>query len=667
MSSPTPDQSPAISLTLQLERLTDVAGAAANGTRPGLTVDERAKMVAVAESAAATRTLYALGDDPVVDAVNSTPERHHLAASSLARALASHDGAEHPNPFQNQRLATAYAQQQEYDQYLAKREAEQNNVAGGRWIVQQWNEARGVYQDQLQTNSATEAEQLFRKGSDYRIHDARFNDVAAEYPQASRSEPRGVPEYSERSGFLRALANEQDRPAPLRVDRIDYAHGDRQAVQQLAMGAVLNDTARMMDRYRELPDAHGGRYVGADLAKELFADYNQSREARNRYNAPVHNSAAALAGQLFEQAVLDHTHPERDRAVFLTGSPGAGKTTMVLNQGELQANIAVVYEGQMIRPEQSYPKIDAALAQGLKPEIIAVQPRPETALENTFNRFDHVGRGASINIMSQIQGELAEGLRQIHAKYGDRVDLRVVDARQVAQDGQATEYKGWQHLQLLQSEGSRDAIKDRLAAELERHRAAGTITDACYRQAAGQAPAREQLTDRRMGPGHDPDAERIEHKPHAPLSAEQARVLIATTAERPHLRSDELARAHFVARQDKAWTEDYDKTHGADIARRSQRLAIQHGQVLAQKLLQEDPVKACTVYPELVNSHRAIAAAGAHLREQGQPPKAIEATQQRLKLAIADGLSLGVGSPRVAVKQLEQQAKQQAPDSDRSR
>jgi hypothetical protein len=667
MASPTPGESPSISLTLQLERLTDVVSAATNGSRPDLTPAERSGMVATAESAVAARTLYALGDDPVVDAVNRTPERHQLAASGLARALATHDGAEHPNPFQNQRLATAYAQQQQYDAYLAKREAEQNNVAGGRWIVQQWNEDRGIYQDKLQTNSASEAEQLFRKGSDHRIHDARFNDVAAEYPQASRSEPRGAPEYSERSGFLRALANEQGRPAPLRVDRVDYAHGDRQAVQLQAMNAVLSNTGQMIDRYRELPEAHGGRYVGADLAKELFDDYNQSREARNRYNAPVHNSAAALAGQLFEHAVLDRTDPQRDRAVFLTGSPGAGKTTMVMNQGELQANIAVVYEGQMFRAEQSYPKIDAALAQGLKPEVIAVQPRPETALENTFNRFDHVGRGASINVMSQIQGELAEGLRQIHAKYGDRVDLRVIDARQVAQDGQAIEHKGWQHLQLLQSEGTRDAIKDRLAAELERHRAAGTITDACYRQAAGLAPAREQLTDRRMGPGHDPDVERIEHKPHAPLSTEQARVLIATTADRPHLRSDELARAHFVARQDKAWVEDYDKTHGADIARRSQRLAIQHGQVLAQKLLHEDPVKACTTYPELVNSHRAIAGAGAHLREQGQPAKVVEAAQQRLKHVIAEGLAIGNGSPKVAVKQLEQQAKQQAPDADRSR
>lgn len=464
-----------------------------------------------------------------------------------------------------------------------------------------------------------------------------------------------------------SAAKRQYRPTPLNINRLNFEHGDRQAAQLLAISAVTTNTEQFANRYKQHPEAHGGRYVAADLAKELFDDYNQSREARTRYNGPVHNSAAALAGQLFERAVHEQEGQGRDRVVFLTGCPGAGKTSMVLAQGKLDDSIAVVFEGQMYRPEASMPKIDAALNRGLKPEIIAVQPRPETALENTFNRFDHVGRGASIGVMSKIQGELAEGLRKIHAAYGDRVDLRVVDAREVAHTGRSTEFKGWQHLHVLESEGNSNAIEKRLAAELERHRAAGTITDACYRQAAGQAPVRDQLTDRRMGPGHDPDAERIEQQPHPALSNQQARVLIATTADRPSLRSEDLARAHFIARQDKAWAESYDQAHGADIARRSQRLAIQHGQVLARKLLHEDPVKACTVYPELVNSHRAIAAAGAHLREQGQPPKAIAAMQQRLKIAIADGLSHGAGSPRVAIKQLEQQAKQQAPDSDRSR
>ena len=443
----------------------------------------------------------------------------------------------------------------------------------------------------------------------------------------------------------------QDRPTPLHINQSEYAHADRQAVQLKAIHEVMNNTDALVARYRELEDAKGGRYVGADLVKELFDDYNQSREARNRYNAPVHSSAAALAGRLFEQAVTENAQPGRDRVAFLTGSPGAGKTTAVMREGGVSEKYAVVYEGQMFRPEQSFQKLDAAIARGLKPEIIAVHPRPESALENTFQRFDYVGRGASINVMSQIQGELAEGLRLIHEKYGNAVELKIHDTREVAQTGNAVRLKGWQHLPVLQSEGTRDEIKDRLAAELERHRRAGTITDACYRQAAGHAPLRDQLGDRRLGPGHDPDADRIEQKPHAPLSAEQARVLIATTAERPGLRSDELARAHFIARQDKDWAAGYDRQHGPNIARRSQALAVLHGDRLADRLAQDTPEKGSTVYPELVPSYLALAAAARRLADAGKTPAGAESTQTNFKARLAADLRQGIDTPHAAKDQ----------------
>ncbi len=459
---------------------------------------------------------------------------------------------------------------------------------------------------------------------------------------------------NESVGLSPADLASQGRPAPLQINQAQYAHADRQAVQLKAINEALNNTDALLARYSELPEAHNGRYVGADLVKELFDDYNQSREARNRYNAPVHNSAAALAGRLFERAVTENAQPGCDRAAFLTGSPGSGKTTAVMREGGVKANYAVVYEGQMFRPEQSFAKIDAAIAQGLKPEIIAVHPRPESALENTFQRFDYVGRGASINVMSQIQGELAAGLQQIHARYGNAVELKVHDTREVAQTGNAVRLTGWQHLPVLASEGTSDEIKNRLAEELERHRRAGTITDACYRQAAGHAPIRNQLGDRRLGPGHDPDAERIEQKPHPPLSVEQARVLIATTAERHGLRSDELARAHFIARQDKDWAARYGREHGQNIARRSQSLAIQHGDRLANRLQNDDPVKGCTVYPELTAPHQAIAAAVTLLKGQGQPQKAIDAAQNRLVGNFVTDLKNGIGAPIALNAQVRQ-------------
>ncbi|MBS0174287.1 MAG: hypothetical protein JSR64_09660 [Nitrospira sp.] len=427
------------------------------------------------------------------------------------------------------------------------------------------------------------------------------------------------------------------RAAPaLDIRRGEYAHQDRMDAQERAMQAVQHDTAALMARYKDLSEAHGGRYVGADLAKELFADYNQSPEARNRYNAPVHNSAAVLAAQLFDEATRDRSHPERTHAVFLTGSPGAGKTSSVMSQGALDPHIAVVYEGQMFRAEQSFPKLGAALAAGLQPVIIAVHPRPETALANTFTRFDDVGRGASTKVMAQIQGELVSGLCEIYSRYGEDVSLRIIDARD---QENRVELQGWKHLRTLESEGSQHAIKQRLDQELGRHRSAGTITDACYQQAAGNAPIRTSLADRRMGAGHGSNHERPEQEPRSASTATQAQLLIAQAASRPELRSDELARAHFLARTDLAWASKYDADHGPSIALRSQQLAGDHGKALAQSFLIDGPTESAKQYPELANPAKALQAAAAHAHTMTPESKAkvLEALQRQLAAGAARG------------------------------
>lgn len=462
------------------------------------------------------------------------------------------------------------------------------------------------------------------------------------------------------SGELRFIAYAQER-AGNQVDlepikRNVFEHADRLQAQDKAAAAVEGNTAELMAQYRALPSSHGGRYVGADLVKELFEDYSQSREARNRYNGPVHNSAAVLAAALFRDGLRNDAHPEQTTVAFLTGSPGAGKTTTVLSSdGVLDPHVRMVYEGQMFRPDQSFPKIEAVLQHGFRPEIIAVQPKPENALENTFRRFDHVGRGASIQVMSLIQGELAKGLRQVHSRFGEAVALRIFDYRDAVT---AVERKGWPAVSVLESEGDQHAIQARLAVHLERHRAGGTITDACYRQAAGLAPSRVSLGDRRVGADADYERAEGERGSRSPLRADAARLLIVNSADYPNLRSDELARAHFVARQDTAWSQDYDTKHGASVAGRSQLLASEHGRVLAATLRNFSKEDSCRRYPELADLHASIAGALAHLRKGGAGDSAISAAQARLVDRHAQDLSRGCGPKAVQLLARERDARE---------
>lgn len=262
----------------------------------------------------------------------------------------------------------------------------------------------------------------------------------------------------------------------------EYPQSDRAAVQDTVIRSVQANPDSFIDQYKQDTRSFDGRYVAADLFKETFAQFSESNEARNRYNGPVHNAAAVLSAELFRQNLADQSHPERDTVVFLTGIPGAGKTSTVLAAGELSPTYRMVFEGQLANPVTTIEKIQQTIDAGLKPVIMAVHARSEDALDNTIQRYTERGRGAGIGVMSQIQGKLPDSLLEVKKQFGDAVVLHIVDYRN---RDEPKNHAGWQHLDILRSEGSHEQILDKLRYSLEQRRESGAISDGAYRQAAG--------------------------------------------------------------------------------------------------------------------------------------------------------------------------------------
>jgi hypothetical protein len=282
------------------------------------------------------------------------------------------------------------------------------------------------------------------------------------------------------------------------IQRIGFEkQPDRQAVEDAVIEAVQSDPERFFRAYVADARSYGGRYVSADLFKEQFPWFNESAESRNRYNRPVHNAASVLASEQYRRVIANSSEPWRDRVIFLTGVPGAGKTTSVLQDKNFPADCRVLFEGQLSRPGTAITKIQQALDAGLKPKIAAIHVLPEDALAATLRRFNEFGRGAGINVMADIQGRLPDGLREVHARFGDRVELFIADNRD--QDHPKT-FKGWDNIGVLQSEGNHERIRQRLEDALERQR--GHLGEAAYRQARGLAPL-DSVHDRSMAPEYD--------------------------------------------------------------------------------------------------------------------------------------------------------------------
>src|SRR6202048_2574495 len=94
---------------------------------------------------------------------------------------------------------------------------------------------------------------------------------------------------------------------------------ERDHVQRAIIAGVEADPARFIERYKALEYSFKGRYVAADLFKETFEVYRASREARNRYNIPVHNAAATLAAEQLNRWLKEPKEEGIDPVWFLTG------------------------------------------------------------------------------------------------------------------------------------------------------------------------------------------------------------------------------------------------------------------------------------------------------------------------------------------------------------
>jgi fido (protein-threonine AMPylation protein) len=283
------------------------------------------------------------------------------------------------------------------------------------------------------------------------------------------------------------------RLEPIRLNH--YPQADRQAVQVDIVTAVQADPQGFIEKYKADPRSFDGRYVAADLFKETFDTFTSSKEAKDRYNGPVHNSAAVLASELFRQNLQDTPTLEKHQVVFVTGAPGAGKTTTVLSEGQMKHGDAMIYEGQLSNPVTTFEKLQQVLDAGYKPLIIAIHIQPEKALENAINRFETEGRGASINVMANIQGQLADSLARVQERFGNQVDLQIQDKRDPIADKALI---GWHNLDILRSEGNHEQITDRLNQHLSRLRESGSISTEAYRQASSGRLADTPRTSREL-------------------------------------------------------------------------------------------------------------------------------------------------------------------------
>ncbi|RZA09977.1 MAG: hypothetical protein EOO68_00140, partial [Moraxellaceae bacterium] len=145
-------------------------------------------------------------------------------------------------------------------------------------------------------------------------------------------------------------------------------------VQAAVIDWAKKDGQKIIDQYKQHPSTFDGRYICSDMFKEMVPEFSQSPATRNKFNNAVHNTAATLAAEHFKQTMRQTGDEGQDTVIFLTGSPGAGKTSSVVSNMQLPANVKAVYEGQLVNAtdKSTLDKFQQAINSGAKIEVIAV-------------------------------------------------------------------------------------------------------------------------------------------------------------------------------------------------------------------------------------------------------------------------------------------------------
>lgn len=237
--------------------------------------------------------------------------------------------------------------------------------------------------------------------------------------------------------------------------------------------------SKLVAEYKQLPDTAGGRFVSSDSAKALFPEYENGKNTRL-----VHPASAAVARQVFEQAVSEPAKDGMNKVTFVTGIPGAGKSTAY---SKLAPDVKAAYEINLASLNNSKGLIDAAIAGGYKPRVMYVHSTPEQAVTNMVNRAREIRRAVPLSNMSAMYERLPKSLEELHAHYGDGLEIRVLDNSDLTKP---TLHKGIEAIRSRAYNGKEGGSLERFQRQLEAEHAKRPISADTHQEILGELTQR---------------------------------------------------------------------------------------------------------------------------------------------------------------------------------
>lgn len=256
--------------------------------------------------------------------------------------------------------------------------------------------------------------------------------------------------------------------------------------------------------YGKLPETMGGKFVSADIARELSPDYLKDRTRSSAVQEP----ASELAKEMFSRQL---TRPlkksEVPGVIFTSGGTGAGKTSGLEAAMKMDPKITrarAFYDSNLASLDSAVRRIEAVKKSGNQAHVLHTYREPVQAwtdgvLKRATKQENKFGTGRTVP-MDVHAATHANSNRVIHAlasRYAgdDQVKITVVDNSHGKGGARVIPVE---QLPVLDY----NTIRSKLNDATESEHVAGRISDATYRGVRGE-PVPESRTNGGPGPEYD--------------------------------------------------------------------------------------------------------------------------------------------------------------------
>ena len=268
----------------------------------------------------------------------------------------------------------------------------------------------------------------------------------------------------------------------------DSLQGRDGQIQGRFANQIQRDPEKAVSDYAKIPETMGGKFVSADIARELSPDYLKDRTRSSAVQEP----ASALAKEMFERQLTRPLKSSEVPGVILTsGGTGSGKTSglkAAFKEDPKIKRARAFYDSNLASLDSAVRRIERIKQTGNQAHILhtyrdPVQAWTDGVLKRATKQEQKYGTGRTVpeDVHAATHANSNRVIHQLHTRYAgdDQVKITVVDNSNGKGGAKVIPVE---QLPVL----SYNVIKGKLKDATESEHAAGRISDATYRGARGE-------------------------------------------------------------------------------------------------------------------------------------------------------------------------------------